>query len=79
MSALMCNRLKRYEEALRRISNLDQTTEIRGGTVDWFCPENQIKPGGWVKMHPQFKQGLDYASKIAKDALMEESSSVQES
>ena len=55
--------------ALRKIADLDNCTQIRGGFYDIGVPDHKMADGGWVPIPPQVLAGLRYAARIAKDAI----------
>lgn len=58
-----------YKDALQKIAELRNVTQIRGPLEDMGVPDHYIEEGGWVPIHPQMLRGLQYAARIAEQAL----------
>lgn len=63
----------RYYTALNKIRKLREMKEIRGGFFNVGMSAHMVGEEGWVKIPGQVKVGLEYAARIADEALMNES------
>ena len=54
---------------LTEIARLSDVTEIRGAFEDVGAPEHHVTKDGWVPIDPRTKRGLDFAARIAQQAL----------
>jgi len=64
-------KLEIYQQALEQIAALKSATQSRGALEQFDTPDPLIDSDGWGPIRPQFKEGLEFAARIAERALQE--------